>query len=50
VTQQEYKRTLYLLNREDRLAQMKRYYAANRERLIEYQRLYRLKKKAVTSA
>jgi hypothetical protein len=46
MTQREYKRTLYLLNRESRLAQMKRYYAANRERLVEYQRAYRLRKKA----
>ena len=41
MTLREYKRTMYLLNRKARLAQMKRYYAANRERLLEYQRQYR---------
>lgn len=49
MTQREYKQALYQLNREARLAQMRRYYLTNRERLIEYQRRYRAAKKAAAA-
>lgn len=41
MTLKEYKQTLYQLNREKRLEQMKRLYRENREQRIEYQRRYR---------
>ncbi len=49
MTLREYRRVLYLRNREARLAQMKAYYAANRERLVEYQREYRKKRKSAST-
>lgn len=48
MTLAEYKQALYLAKREARLEQMRRHYAASRERLVEYQRQYRVRSKAAT--
>ena len=48
MTLSEYKKIIHQHNRPARLEQMKRFYQANKQGIIKYQRDYRLRKKNET--